>query len=500
MADETPSAIPTHRPLPSVDMPLLRDDVRATRGKQAIVAFAVIATIASIVVAGVVLSNREENTDSAEPSAASPAVPLAVGYTPPRDTGPELVDAGPPIPPEPVAVEPTDEPGITRTTHIFGRSVGFRPALMHAGIRGPDADAITTALTGVMDFRRCRPEHELVLESTEDGTLTRFEYRASITQIYEAVREGSRFIGRQVEVPVERNRLARAGTVTSSLGAALETAGLGRTMVGTFVETFESRIDFNTETRAGDTFRIVVDEERIGETFLGYGTVWAIEYRSQRRGVLRAFWFETRPASEGRAAEGDFHDETGRAVHGGWLRTPLRYDHISSPFDPRRMHPVLRRIMPHNGIDYAAGTGTPVWAAADGVVTFVGPRGANGNLVAIRHEGGYESFYAHLSRFAPGLVRNAAVEQRQLIGYVGSTGRSTGPHLHFGLKRRGAFVDPGRELNGPGRMLPAAQLGRFRSQLANLRRQLDAIAIPELPMGASDESTTTAATAAVAMD
>ncbi len=494
MADETPSAIPTHRPLPSVGMPLLRDDVRATRGKQLAVVLAGIATVSTVIVTAFLLLPQEPSHDSPDPNAESPAVPLAVGYTPPRDGGPELVDAGPPIPAEPVAVEATSEPGITRTTHVFGRSVGFRPALMHAGIRGPDADAIITALTGVMDFRRCRPEHELVLESADDGTLRRFEYRASITQIYEAVRDGSRFLGRQVDVPIERNRLARAGLVTTSLGAALEAAGLGRTMVGMFVETFESRIDFNTETRSGDAFRILVDEERIGETFLGYATVWAIEYRSQRRGVLRAFWFETRSASEGRAADGDFHDETGRAVHGGWLRTPLRYDHISSPFDPRRMHPVLRRIVPHNGIDYAAGTGTPVWAAADGVVTFVGPRGANGNLIAIRHESGYESFYAHLSRFAPGLARNAQVTQRQLIGYVGSTGRSTGPHLHFGLKRRGVFVDPARELNGPGRMLPAAQLGRFRTQLASLRRQLDAIAIPEAPAVpmVSHEPTTTA--------
>lgn len=493
MADETPSAIPNHRPLPSVDMPLLRDDVRATRGKQAVIVLAAVAAIVCLGAVAVAWSHREDSAEAPTPSMASPAVPLAVGYTPPHDAGPEPYDAAPPAVAEPVSIEPAEAPGMTRITHVFGQSLGFRPALVHAGISAADADAITAALTGVMDFRRCRPEHELVLENGDDGTLRRFEYRASLTQVYEAVREGTRFVGRQVEVPIERRELGRGGIVTASLGAALEAAGLGRTMVGTFVETFESRIDFNTETRAGDAFRILVDEERIGDTFLGYGTVWAIEYRSQRRGVLRAFWFETRPS------EGDFHDETGRAVHGGWLRTPLRYDHISSPFDPRRMHPVLRRIMPHNGIDYAAGTGTPVWAAADGIVTFVGPRGANGNLVAIRHDGGYESFYAHLSRFASGLVRNARVEQRQLIGYVGSTGRSTGPHLHFGLKRRGLFVDPARELNGPGRLLPAAQLGRFRSQLAHLRRKLDAIPIPEVPVDASAAPSVASASVA-AMD
>ncbi|UJR81338.1 M23 family metallopeptidase [Sandaracinus amylolyticus] len=483
MADETPSGIPTHRPLPSVGMPLLRDDVRTTRQKQ-LLAVVVLVALAAVTIAVVALvpGPPQEGEGAEVPSAdEGPAVPLAVGFSPPHDAGPLAIDAGPPAPPpEPLAVESTGVPGGTRTTHAFGRAVGFRPALTNSGVSGADADALTTALTGVLDFRRCRPEHQIVLERDADGSLTRFEYRASITQIYEAVRDGARWLGRQVEVPVQRTRLSRGGTVATSLGAALEGAGLGRAMVGTFVETFDGRIDFNTETRAGDAFRILLDEERIDGQFLGYGTVWAIEYRSQRRGVLRAFWFETRAAGGGRPAEGDFHDETGRAVHGGWLRTPLRYDHISSPFNPRRMHPVLRRVMPHNGIDYAAGTGTPVWAAADGTITFIGPRGANGNLVALRHEGGYETFYAHLSRFAPGLSRGDTVTQRQVIGYVGSTGRSTGPHLHFGLKRHGGFVDPGRELNGPGRMLPAAQMGRFRAQLAGLRRELDAIEIPEV--------------------
>jgi murein DD-endopeptidase MepM/ murein hydrolase activator NlpD len=367
---------------------------------------------------------------------------------------------------------------VVRTVRAFGPAQGFRPALIAAGLSSEEAEAITAALTGVLDFRRCRPEHEFVFERDAEGRLRRFEYRASVTQIYEAVPEGSRWVGRKVHVPIERTRIARGGVVTTTLGAALEEAGIGRSLVGIFVETFEGRIDFNTETRAGDAFRILVDDERVNGQFLRYGTVWALEYRSRRRGALSAFWFDPRTPG----SEGDFYDETGRAIHGGWLRTPLRYDHVSSPFDLRRMHPLLRRILPHTGIDYAAGIGTPVWAAADGEVTFVGPRGANGNLVILRHEGGYETFYAHLSRFASGLACGQRVRQRQIIGYVGSTGRSTGPHLHFALKRNGTFIDPARELNGPGRMLPPGQLGRFRQHLAVLRAELDRVPIPEVPI------------------
>ncbi|MCC6872692.1 MAG: M23 family metallopeptidase [Sandaracinaceae bacterium] len=151
--------------------------------------------------------------------------------------------------------------------------------------------------------------------------------------------------------------------------------------------------------------------------------------------------------------------------------------------------------MPHNGVDYAAAPGTPVWAAASGSVAFVGPRGPNGNLVSLTHEGGYETHYAHLLRVAPGLARGTEVRQRQVIGYVGSTGRSTGPHLHFGLQHRGRFVDPQAELNGPGRMMPASQLGRFRRLVRELDAELDAIPV-EAPADSEPEPSEPAPVAA----
>jgi murein DD-endopeptidase MepM/ murein hydrolase activator NlpD len=203
--------------------------------------------------------------------------------------------------------------------------------------------------------------------------------------------------------------------------------------------------------------------------------VQALQYSGAKSGEALAFWFE--PA----AGEGDFYDDSGRGLHGGWLRTPVRYDHISSPFDLRRRHPILKRIIPHNGIDYAAAPGTTVWAAADGVVTFAGKRGPNGNLIAIQHAGGYETYYAHLLRTARGITRGTHVKQRQPIGAVGSTGRSTGPHLHFALKRSGKFIDPAKQLNGPGKLLPESQLQRFKRTAAQLKRDLSAIPLAAAP-------------------
>jgi murein DD-endopeptidase MepM/ murein hydrolase activator NlpD len=484
MADENPDGVPTYRPLPAVSMPLFRQDVRAARHRRMLAATALAACAAAV--GGASLLAGDGEASESDGPASGPAVPLAVGHSPPRDAGPPPPpDARPPSAPPLAPPSPEQravgEEGGSRVVRPFGRARGFRPALVSAGLRPDEADAITAAMTGVLDFRRCRPEHEIVLQRDADGRLQRFEYRASLTHVYEALPDGGRWAGREVPVSVQRTRIARGNVVSTSLGAALEEAGLGRSLVGTFVETFESRIDFNSETRSGDAFRILVDEERVGGEFLGYGTVWALEYRSRRRGVLRAFWFEPRNGQ----GEGDFYDENGRAMHGGWLRTPLRYDHVSSPFNPRRFHPLLRRIMPHTGIDYAAGVGTPVWAAADGEVIFLGPRGANGNLVVLQHQGGYETYYAHLSRFASGLARGQTVRQRQVIGYVGSTGRSTGSHLHFALKHHGSFIDPALELNGPGRQLPPGQMARFRRQVEELRAELEQIAIPDVPVSES---------------
>jgi murein DD-endopeptidase MepM/ murein hydrolase activator NlpD len=141
---------------------------------------------------------------------------------------------------------------------------------------------------------------------------------------------------------------------------------------------------------------------------------------------------------------------------------------------------VLKRKQLHNGIDYAAASGTPVRAAAAGTVTFAGNKGANGNLVVISHAQGYETFYAHLSRFGAGVKSGLKVSQRQVIAYVGSTGRSTGPHLHFSLKRSGKFLDPAQQLNGPGLPMPPHDLPDYKRRVRELSAALDKL-VPEQP-------------------
>lgn len=484
-----------HRPLPSVDVALLPHELRAARTRTALIVGALLLLLA---VGGALLfAGRLRTAATPEPEPpppgeggwpiarheGSPGAATAVatdhaadpeGTPQPTATKPEA-EAGPAETPEPAADAPTGEP--TRRTAPFGQARGFGDALRKAGASPEEADALVAALTGLVDFRRCRPEHELSWERAGDGSLVSFEYRVGPTELYRAsVGQNGALKGERVEVPVQIQRIAKGGHVAGSLGQALEHQGLGRSLVGVFVEVFERTVSFKKDTRTGDAFRIIVDEEYVDGKFLGYGTVHAVEYVGERTGQVRGFWFEPRGQERG-----DFYDDKGRAVNGGWLRTPLRYDHISSPFNPRRRHPVLKRIMPHNGLDYAASPGTSVWAAADGEIIFAGYKGANGNLVGISHAGGYETYYAHLSRISRGIKRGVKVTQRTPIGAVGTTGRSTGPHLHFALKRKGRFLDPMSQLNGLGRPLPARDMPRFRTLRKTLVAELSRIPLAAAP-------------------
>lgn len=491
-AEETPQqGIRTHRPLPSIDIPILRGDRRASRARRLVTTTAVVVALSGGAAAAFVVPALLGGRPDRRPQPGEPAVPVTLGA---RDQAP---DAGltPPIiapvvelaapnldgGPAPLDdVTPTTPGASTRRTVAFGRAGGFQPALLASGSSRAESQELIDALTHVLDFRHCRPEDQLTYERDEVGKLVRFEYRADRTHIYEAVRgRAGTLVGRQVEVPVQHVRVTKGGYVAGALGDALEHNGLGRALIGVFVDTFSAVVNFGTQTRSGDSFRVIVDEERIDGEFLRYGKIFAIEYTGERSGRHQAFFFN--PTSPPRDGEGDFFDDTGRTMHGGWLRTPVAYDRISSPFDLRRMHPLLHRIMPHNGIDYAASSGTPVWAAAEGTVIWAGDRGANGNLVGIRHADGFESYYAHLSRIERGIRVGAEVRQRQAIGAVGTTGRSTGPHLHFGLKRRGAFVDPARHLNGPGRMMASASLPAFRRLARELSAELARIPLAPAP-------------------
>lgn len=301
----------------------------------------------------------------------------------------------------------------------------------------PEADEVIRALTDHMDFRKIRPGQTYRIRFDVDGRLQEFEFHLDRTQVIRAIRsDDGKLIGKKDETATELRIQELGGRIDSSLYAAVKRAGEDTSLVSFFVDVFAYDVNFYTDTHPGDTFRLLVEKEYVGDDFLRYNRVLAAEY-SGKAGTFRALHWQPPGESEGR-----HFDEEGRSVEKSMLKTPLKFARVSSKFNPNRMHPILHKRRGHMGVDYAAPTGTPVWAAASGKIVFRGWKGGAGNCVIISHDNGLQTVYMHLSKFQKGQEVGTRIKGKTVIGYVGTTGLSTGPHLHFGVKKNGRYVDP----------------------------------------------------------
>jgi murein DD-endopeptidase MepM/ murein hydrolase activator NlpD len=228
------------------------------------------------------------------------------------------------------------------------------------------------------------------------------------------------------------------------------------------------------EVGKGDMFRVVAQEVTALGQFSRYAGVEALEFlrATPNKPPLRVYYFDYNGTR-------GYYDAQGRGPHEGGWRKPIKDARVTSPFNLKRLHPVLKKIMPHLGTDLGAAAGTPVGAAAPGLVSFIGWGGPSGNLVKIQHPNGIETGYAHLSKFVDGLKVGVLVRRLQIVGYVGSTGRSTGPHLHFSASKNGQFIDA-ESLNLDGmRTLKREEREAFLQVTRKYDSLLDGISLPE---------------------
>lgn len=353
----------------------------------------------------------------------------------------------------------------------------FIEALTEAGVPRGQVYRLLAAFNNVRKFDKSR-RHDTFAVALEMPShhLRAFEYQAGPTEIYQArERDDGSLSGERLDLHLEKKRASAAIVVGDDLGASLQAAGLDPTLVDHLDDALEGRAQLSS-LHAGSRLRIVADYETALGVFARYLDILAIEYLSAENDspALRVYRFH------GDKSDGYF-DAKGHQPYKGGFRSPIPFARISSGFNMHRMHPILHVVMPHNGVDFAASSGTPVYAACFGDIEWIGDAGASGNLVTIKHAGGITTGYAHLSRFAPHLALGQAVETRQLIGYVGSTGRSTGPHLHFSTKKNGVFIDPlSLRLDGD-KVLPKPERPAFEDQRAALDKLLDAIPLPAPP-------------------
>jgi murein DD-endopeptidase MepM/ murein hydrolase activator NlpD len=382
----------------------------------------------------------KERAEKAPVAMTMPAAPLA----PVVDTGGNGSAAAAPVGP----------PGAIEGKVGKGETLG--KLLKKSGLSGAEGDEVIRSLSGVLDFKKIRPGQPFKIERGPDGRVKLFELELSKVQKVRAERQqNGELIGKADDTQTRLELRTVTGTIDSSLYAAIKQSGETAALVDFFVDVFAYDIDFYNDTFDGDTFRVVVEKHYKDQEFVHYGRILAAEYKG-KSGTFKTFHWN-----------GKYYDEKGESSERGMLKTPLKFARVSSGFDRRRMHPVLHTVRAHLGIDYAAPVGTPVWAAAPGVVTVRGPSGGAGNLVMIRHDNGIETAYMHLSKFASIKV-GQRIDAKTVIGYVGTTGLSTGPHLHFGVKKNGAFVDPSQLAPMRGKPVPKSQLDAFRAERAKL--------------------------------
>jgi murein DD-endopeptidase MepM/ murein hydrolase activator NlpD len=333
-----------------------------------------------------------------------------------------------------------DAPEESEEVRVVERVLGANDILERVwkadGVAPRDVHGVAAALEKVFDLRTVRPGHAYALRFDAEDHLQSVDLRVTPALAYHVEQQGGTWVARTEEKPIETRTVEIGGQIVGSLYDAVKRSGESTALVAWFVDLFAWDINFYTDSHAGDRFKMIVEKRYLGGKFYKYGRVIAAEYQG-RVGTYRTFWFE----SQDKRVAG-YYTEHGESVVRSLLKTPLRYVRVSSKFDRRRFHPILHREKAHLGIDYAAPAGTPVWATAGGRVVDAGPRGGAGNTVILAHPNGLTSIYMHLSKFARGLRAGQAVRQKQVIGYVGATGLATGPHLHFGLKRNGAYVDP----------------------------------------------------------
>ncbi len=390
----------------------------------------------------------KEKAEAAQPSMTMPSQPLSNAV--PAET----------------SATPVGPPGTIEGKVGKGETLG--KVLKKAGLSASEADEVIRSLSGVLDFKTIRPGQPFKIDRGPDGRVKLFELELSKAQRVRSERAASgelEGINDNTQTKIEIKSLG--GTIDSSLYAAIKDAGESPALVGFFVDVFAYDIDFFNDTQDGDTFRIVVEKKLAADgtsMFLGYGRILAAEYRGKAGTFQTYFW------------NGKYYDGKGESSERGMLKTPLKFVRVSSGFDRRRMHPVLHTVRAHLGIDYAAPVGTPVWAAAPGTVVVRAPSGGAGNLVIIRHDSGIETAYMHLSKFASIKV-GQRIEAKTVIGYVGTTGLSTGPHLHFGVRKNGQYIDPTKLAPIRGRSLARGDLAAFKSEVAKLDGQLAAAAV-----------------------
>ena len=326
---------------------------------------------------------------------------------------------------------------------------------------------IREASAGIYRLRDLYPgrSYRIVLDNNKQ--IDSFHYGIDDNCVLSVNRRDGGYCAEKIAIPYEKRILHIGGTIQDNLIASMKGGDGDLLLALKLSDIFAWDIDFTTDLRNDDTFRIVVEGLYLDGTFKKYGAILAAEFINNGD-VYRAYAFEQNGKS-------DYYDETGKALRKAFLKTPLSFRSISSGFSKGRFHPILKIYRPHHGLDYAAATGTPVSAAGSGTVLFAGRKGEYGNLIIIKHRNSYKTYYGHLSKIGKGVKSGAREDQGAVIGYVGATGLATGPHLHYEMRLNDRPINPLSIKVPPGIPIPEGMLMTFRQFTDRMNSELASV-------------------------
>ena len=371
-----------------------------------------------------------------------------------------------PVPPRAEAPIPP-QPAIYNQKIEIGNGDTLAKLLVRAGVDRTDAHYAIEAMSEYYDPRRIRRGQDITLTfesapsaadartTTQPDTFIGFAIEPDYkTEVRIARAEDGNFRAEQRAKKLDRVPVRAEGTIDSSLYIAGRDAGVPPVIIARMIRLLSWDVDFQRDIRDGDTFEVMYERvfDKAGKPVYDGAVTYAAMTLSGKR--INIYRYELDDGSV------DYFDENGKASRKALMRTPIDGARMSSTFGKRK-HPILGYTRMHKGVDFAAPTGTPIYAAGNGTVAFAGRHGGYGNYIKIRHNGTFETAYAHMKGFARGIRTGERVEQGQIIGYVGTTGRSTGPHLHYEVLNGGKQVNPLRVKMPTGRSLEGKALAKF---------------------------------------
>ncbi|MDO9010195.1 MAG: peptidoglycan DD-metalloendopeptidase family protein [Gallionella sp.] len=323
--------------------------------------------------------------------------------------------------------------------------------------------------TEAKSFRKLSSGNEVQAETDATGALVSLRYLGGQNAQIIIRKQGETFSSETIAAQLEKRLFVRTGEIKTSLYAATDAAGMPESAANQLTQIFSGDVDFHHDLRRGDKFTAVYEMTYSNGALVKAGKIQAAEFINQGQ-VYRAVLFQSDEKHS------DYYTPEGKSLRKAFLRSPIAFSRVSSGFTTSRFHPVLNKWRAHKGVDFAAPIGTPVKATSDGVVSFFGKQNGYGNVIMLKHQGQLSTVYGHLSRYAKGLRNGKRVAQGDVIGYVGMTGMTSGPHLHYEFKINGQQRDPLRvalpnalPITGANKVAFKSMADKFVASLNQLR-------------------------------